>query len=265
VADKDEKKPEAAPASEPRFDPKPVQVGGESIADRLLPHLKKIVYAVIAAAVIVGAFSVVVWWRDRKESAKTNELAQVLSVQARPVHAPEPETPPNAQNPDQKDQKPSAKKDDSFPDDKAKALAVLAALASHGDDVAGAAFRGSQLILAGKLDDAITAYRAGEHDPGIDGVLAREGLGLALEAKATAEKDATARQKGFEDALAAFRTVQPDDKQAGAGEALYHQGRVLVELGRRDEAKAAFTKAKALAKEGDLSELIDQRLAMLGA
>jgi tetratricopeptide (TPR) repeat protein len=268
VADKDDKKPAAsAPASTPRFDPKPVQVGGESIADRLLPHIKKIVYVVIAAAVVVGAFSVVVWWRDRKESAKTNGLAQVLAVQARPVHPPEPEpVVGSGANPEKPDQKPEPKKDDnSFPDDKAKALAVLASLASHGEDVAGAAFRGSQLMLAGKLDDAIAAYRGGEHDAGVDGMLAREGLGLALEAKASGEKDATARQKGLEEALAAFRSVQPDEKAVGAGEALYHQGRVLVELGRRDEAKTAFTKAKAIAKEGDLSELIDQRLAMLGA
>jgi tetratricopeptide (TPR) repeat protein len=267
VADKDDKKPAApAAASTPRFDPKPVQVGGESIADRLIPHIKKIVYAVIAAAVIVGAFSVVVWWRDRKEAAKTSELAQVLAVAARPVHPPTPAEPEPVADPAKPDQKPEPKKDDnSFPDDKAKGLAVLASLASHGEDVAGAAFRGSQLIVAGKLEDAIAAYRAGEHDAGIDGMLAREGLGLALEAKASAEKDATARQKGLEDALTAFRSVQPDEKAVGAGEALYHQGRVLVELGRRDEAKTAFTKAKAIAKEGDLSELIDQRLAMLGA
>jgi tetratricopeptide (TPR) repeat protein len=261
VADKDEKKPAAEPA--PHFDPKPVQVGGESILDRLLPHIRKIVVGVIAAAVVVGAFSVVVWWRDRKEFAHTAELAKALDVAARPVKPPEPEP---ATGSGSGETKPAAKKDDnSFPNDKARALAVLTTLTGQDDNIAGAAFRGSQLMAAGKLDEAIAAYRQGEHVEGVEGVLARDGLGLALEAKASAEKDATARQKGLEDALAAFRAVQPNATAVGAGQALYDQGRVLVELGKRDEAKAAFQKAKALAKESDLSELIEQRLAMLGA
>jgi hypothetical protein len=259
VADKDDKKP--APSATPSFDPKPVQVGGESIVDRLLPHMKKIAYGVVAAAVIVGAFSVVVWWRDRKEAGTTTKLAKVLDVAARPVHEPEPEAKPDGSN------KPEPKKDDSFPDDKARSLAVLSMLASQGEDLAGPAFRGAQLVAAGKLDDAIAVYHQGEHAEGVDGVLAREGLGLALEAKALAEKDPTARQHGLEAALAAFRAMQPDDKGVGAGEAYYHQGRVLdrLELNRLDEAKAAYEKAKPLAKETDLPELIEQRLAMLGA
>jgi tetratricopeptide (TPR) repeat protein len=102
---------------------------------------------------------------------------------------------------------------------------------------------------------------------GLDGVLAREGLGLALEAKATAEKDPTARQQALEDSLAAFVAMQPDDKGPGRAYALYHQGRILVQLGKRDEAKAAFQKAKDIGKDkdADLAELVDERLAMLGA
>ena len=109
--------------------------------------------------------------------------------------------------------------------------------------------------------------RKGQKLTGLDGVLAREGLGMALEMKAEADKDATARQKGLEEALAAFQAMQPDDKGAGRAYALYHQGRILMLLGKRDDAKAAFQKAKDIGKDkdADLAELVEERLAMLGA
>ena len=98
-------------------------------------------------------------------------------------------------------------------------------------------------------------------------MLAREGLGLALEAKAHDTKDAAASQKLLEEALAAFTAMQPDEKGPLRAYALYHQGRVLVLLGKNGDAKAAFQKAKDLAKEkdADLAELVDERLALLGA
>jgi tetratricopeptide (TPR) repeat protein len=83
--------------------------------------------------------------------------------------------------------------------------------------------------------------------------------------KATQEKDATARQKGLEEALATFKSMQPDDKGPRAAYALYHQGRMLALLGKRDEAKAVFEKAKELGKNTDLAERVDERLAGLGA
>jgi predicted RNA polymerase sigma factor len=46
---------------------------------------------------------------------------------------------------------------------------------------------------------------------------------------------------------------------------LYHQGRVLGMLGKTAEAKAAFEQAKELGGEGALAQMIDERLAILGA
>ena len=99
-------------------------------------------------------------------------------------------------------------------------------------------------MQAGKLDEAIAEYKQGPDGKGLDGVLAREGLGIALETKAQAEKDAAARQKGLEEALAVFKTMQPDEKGPRHAYALYHQGRILALLGKNAEAKAAFEKAK---------------------
>ena len=104
------------------------------------------------------------------------------------------------------------------------------------------------LADAGKLDDAIAEYGKLETDKTIDGVLAREGKGLALEAKAAAEKDATVSQKGYEAALAEFSIMQPDEAGPRYAYAEYHQGRMLILLGQQADAKAALTKAKDAAK-----------------
>jgi predicted negative regulator of RcsB-dependent stress response len=97
--------------------------------------------------------------------------------------------------------------------------------------------------------------------------LCREGIGLAIEAKATAGKDSAARQKGLEEALAAFVAMQPDEAGPRRAYALYHQGRIQLLLGKRAEAKAQFEAAKTANKDGDreLMEMVEQRLAALGA
>lgn len=252
MADKDEKTKE--PKGDERFDPKPVHVGGESIVDRLLPHKKKILVIIAIGFAVYGVIAIIIHFRDAKREKETNELAAVLDVAQRPVKGPgQPDDPTSKEQP--------------FPDVKARAAAIVDEIHKQGAEGAGPAFHGAQLMTAGKLDEAIAEYRKGTTAPGLDGVLAREGLGLALETKATADKDAAARQKGLEEALAAFQTMQTDDKGPGRAYALYHQGRILMLLQKRDEAKAAFQKAKDIGKDkdADLAELVEERLAMLGA
>lgn len=145
------------------------------------------------------------------------------------------------------------------------ANAVLDALVKQGTDAAGPTFRASVLVSAGKLDEAITEYKKAEHKPGIDGVLAREGLGLTQEMKAEHEKDQTAVQKGFQDALATFAAMQPDDMGPRYAYGLYHQARMLGLLNKPADAKAMYEKAKEAAKDSsELALLIEQRLASLG-
>ena len=94
----------------------------------------------------------------------------------------------------------------------------------------------------------------------------REGLGLALEAKAAAEKDAAARQKGLEEALATFATEQPEDNGPRRAYALYHQARLQLLLGKRADARSLFEKAKEAGKDDlELMDLVEKRLAALGA
>jgi tetratricopeptide (TPR) repeat protein len=233
--------------------PKPVHIGGESFVDRILPHIKKIAIGVIVLAVVLTVYYVFRWVHERKSVAETGKLAEVLDVANRPIRAPGEALDP--------------KKPPSFADSKERATAVLDAIAKHDTSVVSGAYRAGMLLDAGKVDEAITEYKLCTTTKEVlDGILCREGLGVAQEAKVTAEKDSAARQKGYEEALATFKTMQPDDTGLRASYAHYHQARILVLLGKAADAKAAFAKAKELAKDTpELLELIDKRLATIGA
>ena len=252
MADKEDKKDAPLSNATPRFDPKPVNVGGESLVDRIYPHRKKIAIFIVSGFAIWAVIAVVIHFRESGQQKATAKIAAVLEVGERKVRE------PNA-TPDPKDKEPS------FADPKERAAAILDAIAKQGTEAAGPTYRASLLVQVGKLDEAITEYKKAQSQIGLDGVLAREGLGLAQEMKATAEKDATTRQKGLEEALMTFQAMQPDEKGPRRAFALYHQGRVFELLGKQADAKAMFEKAKEAGKEAtELTQLIDERLASLG-
>ncbi|HEY4244806.1 MAG TPA: hypothetical protein VGM88_33555 [Kofleriaceae bacterium] len=260
-------KPAAAP-------PKPVHIGGESIGDRILPHVKKIVVTIIVVAVALTGFFTYRWMRERKKIEATGKLVPALALANEPVI------------PADKVAKPDPKKppaDDSFPTQADKAKAILAEADKAGATIPSHAYKAGLLADAGQLPAAIAEYKLGTDDKTIEGVLCREGLGLALEAQAMAEKDPAAQEKGLQDALAAFVAMQPDEHGARHAYALYHQARIDVLLNKKDEAKALLEKAKtavaakppteSAAVLGDdseppdpaLAELIEKRLSALGA
>jgi tetratricopeptide (TPR) repeat protein len=244
--------PEAKPdAATPRFDPKPVVVGGESFVERLVPHIKKIAVGAIVLTIVLAAFFGFLAWKQGKREDATAELAKVIEISDTPVRA---EGSGSADD----------KKTQTYASDEERTKAMLEALGP--DDPSGPVYRASLLARLGRYDDALAAYREVQTDLGIEGVLAREGIGLALEAKATAPKTEPAvRQKGLEDALGEFKVMQPDEKGPRRAYALYHQGRILVMLGKRDEAKAAFEQAKTIGKAPELNAAIEERLINLGA
>ncbi len=231
-------------------DIKPVQIGGESFADRLLPHIKKIVIAVAVAAAVVIVIMFVMWLRERGRTAETDQFAQIAEVAARPVRA-------EGQEPE--------KNVVSFASGKERAAAVLDAIAKHSSSVTTDAYRGAMEYGAEQYDKAIASFRKGSAAAGIDGVLAREGLALALEAKASAEKDAGAKQKGLEEALAAARAIQPDANGPRRVYSLYHEARLLVLLGKTAEARALFEKVRTMSDDNNLKSLAEARLAGLEA
>ncbi|HUS29492.1 MAG TPA: hypothetical protein VMZ53_13355 [Kofleriaceae bacterium] len=252
--DKKETKDSKKDPAKPGFDPKPVQLGGESLIERLLPYMKQIVYVLVGIAIIISIVFMVRHFKERGREKTTNKLVKVLEIADREVKDPN-EPDPMAD--------PNKKKEPTFASSKERAEAVLAALSKEGA-TATTAYKASLLMQAGKLDEAIAEYRKGEDGKGLDGVLSREGLGIALETKALAEKDATARQKGLEEALAVFQKMQPDEKGPRIAYAYYHQGRLLAHLQRAAEARTALEKAKELGEGSELPTLIEERLAMLG-
>lgn len=232
--------------------PKPVYVGGESLADRILPHLKKIIISIVVIAVVLSGVFGYRAWKHSKQADQTAKIAKVLQLGQRRVAMPGAPEDPN--NP-------------TFPDTKARAAALLDEAAKQHADLPPA-MKGGLLLDKGDVDAAIAEYRRGIGADGLEGVLAREGLGMALEAKAMAEKDAAARQKLLEEALATYTSMQPKADGPRRAYALYHQGRVLspLLLNRPAEAKARFEQAKeAAAGSSELAQLIDKRLASLGA
>jgi tetratricopeptide (TPR) repeat protein len=211
--------------------------------------------------------------QENKREDATEKLAASLAVGQKPIQ------PPSDQGSAGSAAAGSANPD-TFPSSAARAAAILAEVDHQGADTPSV-FRGGLAASAGKYDEAIAELKKGANDPSFEGVLAREGLGLALEAKATAEKDPAAKQKGYEDALAAFVAEQPDENGPRRAYALYHQARMQALLQKTDQAKALFEKARDAAKneqnlaraaiemrEPDagqyLPDLIERRLAELG-
>lgn len=235
--------------SKPKEPPKAVHIGGESLADRILPHLKKIIVSIIVIAVILSVFFGIRAWKQSKQADETEKVAKVMQLAQRRVAPAGMPALPNDKEP-------------TFADVKARAAALLDEAAKQGADLAPAV-KGGLYLDQGKVDEAITEYKRGIGKDDIEGVLAREGLGIALETKAGAEKDPAARQKLLEEALAAFTAMQPDAAGVRHVYALYHQGRLQLTLGKRDEAKALFEKAKELGQSTDLAELIERRLAAI--
>jgi predicted negative regulator of RcsB-dependent stress response len=246
---------ETKDVSKPKEPPKPVQIGGESLVDRILPHMKKIIVVVIISSFVVTVIFGIRWWKHRGQEQETAKIAEAIRVGQRPVAAQG--AAPDPKNP-------------AFADPAEREKAILDEMSKQGASPPGHAYRGSVLLGAGQVDQAIEEYKRGQDAPGLEGVLSREGLGIALEAKAEAEKDAAARGKLLEEALAVFKRMQPDEKGPRHVYALYHQGRVLDEskLNRKAEAKAAFEKANEILgteRRHELRDLVQKRLAALGA
>ena len=178
-----------------------VHVGGESILDRLLPHAKKIGLALAGAAVIVAAVFTYRYFQHRKAERATVRVAKALDLVDRPIFNPDPTVP----------QPPLDQQ--VFKSETERNEAVMTALGKLGPTRGSVALVEAQTLLrAGKLDAALALYRKRASARGFDGLVAREGVGIVLEAQASAATDPAQKQKLLEEALAAFRAIQPDEQ-----------------------------------------------------
>lgn len=235
----------------------PVHIGGDSIVDRLAPHIKKIGVALLALVVVLVAFFSIRIYKQGKQEKSTARLVKALELGEAEVLPPEIDL---SAIPGGKDKK-------TYPTQAARAADTLAALGGVGQARGAAAlYEAGQYVQAGKLDEALAIYKRLSTSAGDDGVVAREGLGVVLEAQAAAAAADPAKNKQLlEEALAAFRTMQPDDKGLRRDFALYHEARVLDALDQDGEAIAQYKKALEVAPDTSLKPQIENRLAVLGA
>ncbi len=248
--DKDE--PEHDPSLGPAV--KAVHIGGDSILDRLIPHMKKIVVVLLGGTVVLTIFFGVRWWKHRKAEKATGQLAAALETGSKtviPGYTPDPS---------------DADAPETYPSYAARAEVTLAGLKKAGS-VRGAAtlYEAQLLVQLGKLDEALAIYRRVGGGRSSDAIIAREGVGVVLETQAAAAQDPATRQRLLEEALAAFRALQPDDAGPRRDYGLYHEARVLEALGKSSDAVAALRKVLSVRPDTQLKPLVEQRLAALGA
>jgi len=247
---------------EPEHDPTlgpavtPVHIGGDSILDRLAPHIMKIGVALLAVILILTVAFSYRWYKRSKQEKSTARLVKAIEIGDADVVPPEIDL---SAIPGQKD-KITYK---TYPE---RAQATLDVLSRVGEARGAASlYEAGLLVTAGKLDQALAIYKRAAAGSGEDAILAREGVGVILENQAVAATDQAQKQKLFEEALTAFRAVQPDDKGLRRDWALYHEARVLEHMGKFGEAIAQLKHALEIAPETSLKPQIENRLAVLGA
>lgn len=210
--------------------------------DAARPHARTIAIGVVVLGVAVGGLSIWGWMRDRKAAAATLEFGKVLDVATANVE--EGGIDPIVLM----GSEPEPAKFKTFKERAEAQLTAVQALnnAAGGTGVAARAHfvTAGALYDLGKYDDAIAAHKAFiGSSPGVDfEAMAREGIGYALEAKALAQTDAAARNAGLDEALAGYAAIDPDEKGAYRGLALFHQARIKALKGDKAGAIALYKK-----------------------
>jgi hypothetical protein len=223
VASQDDKNASKdAPSAKPGFDPKPVQLGGESLLERLLPHMKKIALVLIGIALILTVVFTIRHFKERGRQKDTAKFVKVLDVADRQIV-------PEGVTPDPKD--PRAK-EPTFKSSKERAQAVLDELNKQGTNAAGPVYKASLLVEVGKLDEAITEYKKATDAKGLDGVLARrEGRRRSLEGSRRLARDVQVDAARRERTPRGLRCVSPGPNprapaEVGRGARRIRQGQV---------------------------------------
>jgi tetratricopeptide (TPR) repeat protein len=249
----------------------------------LQPHTTKIVIGCSIVLLALIGFFTYQWWDQREHARATTIYDQAVALARAPI-VPDPipedtgEQGAEGEGPTQMAALPKDEnKDgipDSFPSRNARAQAALAPLhklrAEYGSTQVAkesSLLHASMLYDAGRYAEAMDMYKnyLSGGAVGQFKTMAREGMGHAQEALAMSQEDPQARKAALEKALETYRAIQSDDKGLERDRALYHEARILAQLGRTQEALAALEKALELQPEGALTHDINQRLAQLQA
>jgi len=240
--------------------------GMDKLGRAIKPYAGRLLVLVGVIAVVAVGLTTWNWWKERKAGAATSILSQAVSLGRVQVTDVPPE--PNPRMPPDPRQLPAYFKTRS---DRAKAVIETidslkgsygSTSASHAADLVAA----RALLDLSRFSEALDRYKSylGHGGPDMLKLTAREGVGYALEGMAAAEEQVEARQAGFKRALAAFESMQPNAEGPGRDEALFHQARILVELGQRDDAVTRFEQILADHPDSGLKQDVELRLLAMG-
>lgn len=230
-----------------------------SLSDRLQPHIKKIIVGITLMVLALGAWEFVQWRHDLKAQKATAAYVSALTVQDAPV-VKEGETDPNENRPNPVT---------PFASEEARRKASIVAFARVQESesaiklskLAGAQ-KAKLLLLDQKYAEAMAEYQefAASDAPEYLRMSALEGAAYSLEEKAMDNEDPAARQSGLEAALQAFAALQPAEGGPMRGYSLYHQGRLLVALGKQADGIAKYKQLLTEMPDSNLTPIVEARL-----
>ena len=238
--------------------------GMQRLGNKLKPHAMRIGLLIAGVAIALIAYGIYSWYSERKATAATAQFVSAAEHASGAIVEPDDDATPE---PSEEDVRPR------FKSAKERADATLSALDALGSEYGATGvskesllMRANTLLDLGSYDEAAALYDEYAKSGNIAELklVAREGIGYALEEKALATEDPKARQSVLEEALAAFANVQPKEDGARHDHALFHQGRLLAVLDRKQEAKEMYEKVLAL-DDSVLKLEVENRLAELEA
>lgn len=237
--------------------------GMAKLGERLKPHAVRIGFLVAGVAIVLIAYGIWSWHKDKKAKEATTQFDAALRVAQARIIGPD----------DAPDEPPAGEQPPSYPSVKARAEATLAELDKLGSEYGSTGvskesvlLRANMLMDLGRYDEAATLYKDYASSGDVDELklVAREGIGYALEEKALATEDPGQRQTELEEALHAFEQMQTKEDGVRRDHALFHQARILSVMERTDEAIAMYRKVLEV-EDTPLKLEVENRLAELEA
>ena len=236
------------------------------VSEALRPHVKKLILLAVLLFAALIVWSVWNWLAARRARAATHQYLAAIAMTSAPiVGEDEPEPAPPA---------PGMKAPLFYRSETERAEAALPVLSKVADEYSSLGVAdllrfdiGRMNFELGKFEEAAASFRAAASAdlPPILVATARENVGYSLEAEALAAPDPATREAGLERALEAFKAMQPAVDGPRRDYSLYHQGRILVALGRTDDAVALFKEILVEYPDSGLVGDIELRLDALGA
>lgn len=231
--------------------PDAFQLYGAEVSDWLSKR-SQYISTVVTLLVVGGLIAALVnYFTTRSEERASKQLGAALQVLERPVEG-------AGQQPPVGDEPPFKTQQEK---DEAVVKALTAFRAEH---------QGTQAAVTAALPLAKAHYRLGNHDAALaafDEFIQGAGKNEPLLASAYEGQGYAYEAKGqLDQALKAFENmgkVESGEFLQGMGR--YHQGRILVQQGKKDEAAQVLAELKSAQPETAAGRLATERLAVLAA